>query len=138
MRANRTVSYSTQGQYATDLFTDQAVKTIKSHDTNVPLFMYLSHLAPHSANRYDLNQAPAEDVLRFAYIKNEMRRKYAAMMWRLDCGVGRVVEALADMEMLNNSVLLFFSDNGAPNIGENRNGGSNLPLRGVNLFTIDA
>lgn len=134
MRANLTISHSTNGQYATDLLTDHAVSVIEKHDKKRPLFMYLSHLAPHSANRFDLNQAPAEDIARFMYIKDMFRRKFAAMMWRLDIGVGRIIAALTETQMLNNSVVIFFSDNGAPNIGENKNGGSNLPLRGVNYF----
>lgn len=115
----------------TDVFTEVAVKTIENHNSGQPLFLFLSHMAPHSANRFDLNQAPAEDINRFAYIKDEMRRKYAAMMFRLDEGIGRVMRALEERSMLQNSVVLFFSDNGAAVTGSNMNVGSNYPLRGV-------
>jgi len=51
----------------------------------------------------------------------------------LDDGVGNVVNALNEKQMLDNTVILFFCDNGAPtNGGLNSNGGSNNPFRGVN------
>lgn len=131
MRMNLNIHYETKGQYVTDVFTEAAVKIIKNHNNAEPLFLYLSHMAPHSANRFDLNQAKSKDIKRFAYIKDEMRRKYAAMMFRLDKGVGKVMRALEGRSMLQNSVVLFFSDNGAAVTGSNMNAGSNYPLRGV-------
>lgn len=49
----------------------------------------------------------------------------------LDKGVGRVVKALDDKGILNNTVILFMADNGAPTIGDWSNSGSNFPFRGV-------
>lgn len=123
--------YETKGIYATNLFGDVAVETIQKHNTDKPMFMYLSHLAPHAANYFDQLQAPEEDIAKFMYIKDEKRRKYAAMLSRLDVSVGRVVGALKDRKMLENSVILFFCDNGAPIVSEHENGGSNYPFKGV-------
>lgn len=53
------------------------------------------------------------------------------MVSRLDKGVGRVMEALSNNNMLNNTIILFISDNGAPSAGLLANFGSNFPLRGV-------
>ena len=47
------VAWSDYGKYATDIFTDEAVETINNHgnaNTTQPLFLYLAHLAVHSAN----------------------------------------------------------------------------------------
>lgn len=131
MRKNMEMHYETKGIYATNLFSDVAVETIKTHNTAKPMFMYLSHLAPHAANYFDQLQAPEEDIAKFLYIKDEKRRKYAAMLSRLDASVGRVVGALKERKMLDNSVILFFCDNGAPIIAEHGNGGSNHPFKGV-------
>ena len=52
-RRNMSVSWSDYGKYATDIFTDEAVKAINNHgntNTTQPLFLYLAHLAVHSAN----------------------------------------------------------------------------------------
>ena len=48
-----TVSWSDYGKYATDIFTDEAVGAINTHGStnpSQPLFLYLAHLAVHSAN----------------------------------------------------------------------------------------
>jgi arylsulfatase A-like enzyme len=55
------------------------------------------------------------------------------MMLKLDESVGKVVAALARRNILNNTLIVFLSDNGAPtlDVGVWRNWGSNHPLRGV-------
>lgn len=78
-RKNADVNYDVKpGSYATDLFTDEAIRIIKKHDsTKKPLFLMLNHLAPHSANFYDLLQAPVEEIKKFSHISNLNRRKAA-------------------------------------------------------------
>jgi arylsulfatase B len=49
----------------------------------------------------------------------------------LDDSVGKIVKKLGDRNMLENSIILFFSDNGAQTTGVYGNSGSNWPLRGV-------
>lgn len=73
--------------------------------------MLLSQLSP------DPLQAPQDEKDKFHYIRNEKRQTYAAMVSRLDKSVGEVVEALDKSNMLENSVILFLSDNGAPVVG---------------------
>lgn len=117
MRNNLSVSWDTNGTYATDLFTDKAIDTIKNHDKSSPMFMMLAHLAPHTANEQDPMQAPAGEINKFSYIEDKKRRIYAAMVSKLDESVGKVVKALSDNDMLDNSIILFFSDNGSPIVG---------------------
>ena len=50
--------------------------------------------AVHSANSYSPLQAPKATVDLFNFIKDPNRRKFAAMLFKLDESVGRVVEAL--------------------------------------------
>lgn len=45
--------------------------------------------------------------------------------------MGEIVSALAETDMLNNTLIIFVSDNGAAAKGPNQNFGSNLPLRGT-------
>lgn len=57
-----------------------------------------------------------------------------AMVSKLDESVGRIVHTLMETGMLNNSIIIFISDNGAPSIGDFQNWGSNYPLRGVRIL----
>lgn len=81
MRRDLTPDYSASGKYSTEIFTDEAVKLIKHHDTNKPMFMYLAHLAPHTGNRDNPLQAPDEEVAKFAYITDPERRVYAGIVF---------------------------------------------------------
>lgn len=131
MRRNMTVARDCYGKYTTDLFTNEAVDIIKKHNSSHPLFLYLAHLAVHSANPYAPLQAPKEVVQKFAYIKDKKRRTFAGMLWKLDESVGLVVDALNARKMLNNTIILFTTDNGGPAANFNLNAASNWPLRGV-------
>lgn len=53
------------------------------------------------------------------------------MLSKLDESVGLVVEALRKKKMLENSVIVFSTDNGGPPAGFNLNAASNWPLRGT-------
>ncbi len=59
------------------------------------------------------------------------RRSFAGMLAKLDESVGVVVRALAETGMLNETVLVFTTDNGGPADGFDFNKASNWPLRGV-------
>ncbi|XP_018025361.1 arylsulfatase B isoform X2 [Hyalella azteca] len=130
-RRDMNIDHDAYGIYATDLFTTEALSIISSHNTSRPLFLYLAHLAVHSANPYAPLQAPQAYVDRFSYIKDERRRKFAGMLTKLDESVGAVVTALRDRKMFDNTVIVFTSDNGGPAGGYNNNVASNWPLRGV-------
>ncbi|KAH8405928.1 hypothetical protein KR215_000006 [Drosophila sulfurigaster] len=118
------------GTYATEAFTNEARRVIEQHDRSRPLFMVLSHLAVHTGNEDQPMQAPPEEVAKFSHISDAKRRTYAGMVSSLDKSVGQTVRALADRGMLNNSIMLLYSDNGAPTVGIHSNSGSNYPYRG--------
>ncbi|XP_062711801.1 arylsulfatase B-like isoform X1 [Aedes albopictus] len=130
MRRNLEVDHSVNGSYATDLFNGEAVRLIREHDQKKPLLLVLTHLAPHTGNEDDPMQAPADEVEKFDYIRDEKRRVLAAMISKIDEGVGQIVQTLKERDMLDNSIILFYADNGAPTVGMHANSGSNFPLRG--------
>nr|XP_036670594.1 arylsulfatase B isoform X1 [Drosophila suzukii]XP_036670595.1 arylsulfatase B isoform X1 [Drosophila suzukii]XP_036670596.1 arylsulfatase B isoform X1 [Drosophila suzukii] len=132
-RDNLKSTHDQVGHYVTDVLTDAAVQEIEDHGSgnkSQPLFLLLNHLAPHAGNEDNPLQAPADELARFDYIANETHRFYAAMVSRLDKSVGMVIDALARQEMLQNSIVLFLSDNGGPTQGTHSTTASNYPLRG--------
>lgn len=93
--------------YFTTLIGDEAVKLIEGQEGKQPFFLYFASLAPHAPY-----QAPKEYVDRYASIKDEKRRTYAAMITALDDQVGRIVAALEEKKIRNNTLIIFSSDNG--------------------------
>lgn len=132
-RRNLSAAWDLAGRYATDVFTEEAERIIQEHNSSTPLFLYLAHLACHAGNAGKLLEAPQRVIDRFRHITEPNRRTYAAMIWKLDESVGRVVKALQISGMLENSMIVFVSDNGAPSVDAvgYQNWGSNYPLRGL-------
>jgi len=59
------------------------------------------------------------------------------MVMSLDDSVGKIIESLHENEMLENSIVVFMTDNGAPTddpLWGHDNFGSNWPLRGVRFI----
>jgi arylsulfatase B len=112
-------------EYLTDFFTDEGLSWIDAQekaDAEKPWFAFFSYNAPHGPMH-----ATDEDKALFHHIEDEKRRIYAAMMWALDRGVGRIHEALEKHGKLDNTLIVFFSDNG----GATGNSSWNGPLSGV-------
>ncbi|XP_059482457.1 arylsulfatase B-like [Neocloeon triangulifer] len=132
MRRDMNVSRDTVGQYTTTVLTEEAVKLIENHDTSNPMFLMFAHAAPHAGNPSIPLQAPDDVVAMFDVenIPDARRQKYAAMVWLLDQSVGEVMRALKNRNMLENSIVIFSSDNGGAAANYNRNVASNWPLRG--------
>jgi len=94
--------------YFTTLIGNEAVKIIDDHDTSNPLFLYVASLAPHAPY-----QAPKEDIEAYKDLPGDIHRQtYAAMITALDTQVGRIVAALKEKDMLDNTLIIFSSDNG--------------------------
>ncbi|XP_075540031.1 arylsulfatase B-like [Dermacentor variabilis] len=103
-----------------------------SHFMNYPLFLYLAHQAPHTKGGPEPLQAPAKNVAKFSYIGDHYRTIYAGMVDALDQSVGAVLEALEAALMLDDTIIVFSSDNGAAVFDSAMvNLGSNWPLRGA-------
>ncbi|MFU8817939.1 MAG: sulfatase-like hydrolase/transferase [Pseudomonadales bacterium] len=92
--------------YLTDYYTDQAVAAIEAN-RHRPFFLYLAHWAPHTPL-----QALKADYDALGHIDDHRERVYAAMMVSLDRGVGRVMEALREHGLEENTLVIFTSDNG--------------------------
>jgi len=109
--------------YLTDYFSERAVAFIEDGDNqDKPWFIYLAYNAPHTPI-----MAPEADIEANSHIADRNRRVYAAMLTAVDRGVSGIYSALERTGALENTLVFFLSDNGAPP----ENSGSNAPWRGL-------
>lgn len=98
-----------EGEYLTDRLTDEALKFIEGNKEN-PFFLYFAHYSVHTPI-----QAKADITARYKDKPGDNGQdnpKYAAMVESTDQSLGRVLQKLKDLELDENTVVLFFSDNG--------------------------
>lgn len=97
--------------HATDLFTQWSVEYIRKRaKTAKPFFLYLAYNAPHVPI-----QPPAEWVQKVKVRQPgipEKRAQLAALIEHLDDGIGRVIGALKEAGLYENTLIVFTSDNG--------------------------
>lgn len=110
------------GEYLTDVITDEAVGFLE--EVRDPFFCYVSYNAPH----YPMH-APADAMARFAHLPWE-RQVMAAMISRVDDGVGRIVKALRRTGRLDDTIIVFSSDNGPSAEERNWLGGEEIAYPG--------
>lgn len=119
--------------HVTDLITREAVKFIEQKRDG-PFFVYVPFTAVHTP--FD---EPQEWLDRCKHIEVD-RRQYAACAVHLDHSVGRMVAALQRTGQRDNTLIVFFSDNGGTNgsdshrypdtVSKSKVRGLNTPLRG--------
>lgn len=98
-----------QGEYLTDRLTDHAVTFIEQN-AREPFFLCLSHYAVHTplqakpdlVEKYE--SKPVDGCHDHAV--------YAAMIESMDKSVARVCDTLDRLELANNTLVIFYSDNG--------------------------
>ena len=112
--------------YATDLFRREALRFIRENRQR-PFFLYLPFNAPHIASNLEKDpfQVP-EKYLRLypGFDPKANRTKYMAMTTCLDEAIGEVFDTLKELGLEENTLVIFFSDNGGGGPGDNG------PLRG--------
>tara|TARA_B110000438_G_scaffold68145_2_gene68483 strand:- start:21170 stop:22576 length:1407 start_codon:yes stop_codon:yes gene_type:complete len=109
-------------KYLTEELSDNAVQFIEDNSDN-PFFLYLSYNAPHTPL-----QATERDLERNNHIEVEKRRTYAAMVSSMDDGIGLILDKLEEKKISDNTIVVFFSDNGGV---EWYNFSDNGVLRGI-------
>jgi arylsulfatase A-like enzyme len=110
------------GEYLTHLEAREAVRFVRERDPERPFFLYVPFTAPHSPM-----QAPQATIDAYAALPQaHWRRVYAAMVDEMDRAIGAILAAIDEEGLRDDTIVLFFSDNG----GSNMFGGVNTPLRG--------
>lgn len=120
-----------EGTYLADYLTGKAEDFLERHQ-NDPFVLYLPHYAVHIPL-----EAEAELVTKYEQKSITDQRRvnnptYAAMVEHIDRSLGRIMEKLDELKLSENTILIFFSDNGGLYQRFDKNGEPvmvNLPLR---------
>ncbi|GGZ16878.1 sulfatase [Echinicola pacifica] len=108
---NGTIQDRKEGEYLTDRLGDEAVQFIEQNQ-NQPFFLNLATYTVHTPL-----DAPEEIVEKYE------GNKYFAMIEKLDQNVGKVMDKLEALNLLENTLVVFYSDNGGL--------WGNAPLKGI-------
>lgn len=139
---------SKEGDYLTDVLTDQVIKYIKNTDKDKPFMAMLAFYNVHQpleAKKQDIERNKAQ-IKAFDYGnqpeyinegtgRTKMRQdhpKYAAMVENTDENIGRLLNLLKELNIDDNTIVIFSSDHGGlSNDGYNKRqlATSNYPLR---------
>jgi len=132
--------------YESYLLADEASRWIRERDSEKPFFLYMPFIAPHTpldapadlVEKYeDLedDRQPARSVntdrtrlISRLMLRGSARPMYAAVVEAMDRAIGRVLDTLDEQGLAENTIVLFFSDNGGAAYA--MGGADNVPLRG--------
>ncbi len=121
------------GAYLADYLTNRAVDFIQRHKKQ-PFFLYLPHFGVHSPL-----QAKPDLIERFRAkpgVGGHHDPTYAAMIFSVDESVGRIRQAVKDLNLADQTLIIFTSDNGGvggylrEEIKSGKESTDNVPLRG--------
>jgi arylsulfatase A-like enzyme len=130
------------GKHSTELISDGSIEFIKKYNNDSPFFMYVSFLAPHDPRTmperfrrmYDPEKISLPknymDIHPFEYGVEDIRdevlapyprtpeiikrhiAEYYGMISHLDYEIGRILNALEDKGILEDTIIVFTGDNG--------------------------
>lgn len=111
---------SATGQtFSQDKFVEEALAFLRQ-PREKPFFLYLPFIIPHLSIQVPEDslaeyrgKIPEADYVHKGYFKHPMPRAgYAAMITRMDKGVGQILDALDELGLADNTLVIFTSDNG--------------------------
>ena len=96
--------------YTTDLLTAEALAFLAKHREQ-PFFLYLAHAAPHFPWQGPDDANKLVEPKKKSWQEGD-RETYAAMVKRLDQGIGQVLHQLDELGLRESTLVVFSSDNG--------------------------
>ena len=103
------------GYYMTHLITDEAVEWINRQKENQPFFLYLPYTTPHQPL-----QGPDEyhpEPMTMDHWGKKDTAVYKKMIEDFDQGIGKIIRKLIEKGYDENTLIIFFSDNGPTTVG---------------------
>lgn len=148
MYRGRNQSEADKGTYCTYLFEKRAIDFLNRRAGRQPFFLYVPFNAPHGSSALEPSlrssvQAPDEFKAKYPPVEQEFetkkyryggeaevvtrearQRDYRAAVTCMDASIGKILAKLEEKSVLDNTIIVFFSDNGGSG------GADNSPLRG--------
>lgn len=128
--------------FSCQLVVDEALTWLKQQQTgspDQPFFLYVAFHEPHEPIA-----SPGDLVAKYERkTNNHQQAEYFANVENMDDATGRLIEALDEMGLRDNTMIVFTSDNGPETLGRygprsRRSYGTPGPLRGMKLWTTEA
>ena len=148
MYRNNSPTTADKGTYCTDLFEREAVRFLEVNRRK-PFFLYVPFNAPHGASNLDPTirggaQAPGRFKGMYPKLQEQVgteqrsrygktftvpnraarRLEFVGSVTAMDAAIGRLLDLLEDHGVADNTIIIFFSDNGGGSSADN------APLRG--------
>lgn len=124
MRDNDVEEFKVNQHFITKKYTEEALKFIDKNKDK-PFFLYLAHNMPH-----------VPIYASESFVGTSERGLYGDVVQELDWSVGKVLTKLNELELLENTLVIFSSDNG-PWLAMKELGGSAGILREGKQFTFE-
>ncbi len=148
MYRGRNQTEADKGTYCTYLFEKRAIDFLNRRAGRQPFFLYVPFNAPHGSSALEPSlrssvQAPDEFKAKYPPVEQEFetktyryggeaevvtrearQRDYRAAVTCMDASIGKIIAKLEEKSVLDNTIIVFFSDNGGSG------GADNSPLRG--------
>lgn len=123
--------------YASDLFTQRALGFVERQTAAQPFFLHLCYTVPHANNEMGRDTGNGMEVPSDAPYTNkpwpQQEKNFAAMITRMDADIGKLMNAIRQRGLDENTLVIFTSDNGPHKEGGHAPGffESSGPLRGI-------
>ena len=124
MEGDEVIEYPVDQTNLTKRYTEKAIGFIKEKKDS-PFFLYLPHTMPH----IPLHASPE-------FLGKSDRGLYGDVIEEIDWSMGQILKTLEELDLDENTFIIFTSDNGPWNL-KNGQGGSALPLRGYKTQTYE-
>jgi|TARA_B110000037_G_scaffold207453_1_gene254442 arylsulfatase A-like enzyme len=124
MRQDKVIEYPVDQTTLTQRYTEEAIRFI-TEKKDSSFFLYLAQTMPH----IPLYTSPE-------FKGKSERGLYGDVIEELDWSMGQILKTLKDLQIDENTLVIFTSDNGPWNL-KNGHGGSALPLRGFKFDTYE-
>ncbi|UCH14978.1 MAG: sulfatase [Bacteroidales bacterium] len=124
MRGNNVEEFNVDQRYITRRYTEEAIKFIDQNKDN-PFFLYIAHNMPHVPIYASEN-----------FMGTSERGLYGDVVQELDWSVGQILERLEQLNLLENTLVIFSSDNGPWLVMEDHGGSAGI-LREGKQYTFE-